>query len=278
VEAVFPFHARALLEHRNADFLGRARIDRRLVDHDGAGPQVLPDRAGGPEQRAEVRFARISYTMRLMRTPSPQQRQQLYDMARGFEASFPEDRRVAALLAEVATRFDHDPKRKRELLLAAQSAARDEELKARLADDFKRVELLGQAINLRFEPAEGKPVDLSAYHGKVVVLVFFSCWSQPALEAIDKIEKAAAKFPADQVQIFGVSLDTKPEPLEALVRQRNIKWPIICDGKAWESPLVRRLGINALPTVWLLDRDGRLVSLDALDGLSGQVREVSARR
>ena len=51
-------------------------------------------------------------------------------------------------------------------------------------------------------------------------------------------------------------------------------WPVACDGKGWESPLVRGLGINALPTVWLLDAHGRLRSLNALESAVAQARQL----
>lgn len=236
------------------------------------------ERMARPEQMADVRFSRTSYRMRLLKTPNSQQRQQLYDLARSFQSSFPEDKRLASLLTEVATRFDHEPKRKRELLMDAQPLAKDEELKGRIADDLKRVEMLGQPVPLRFAPPEGKPVDVADYRGKAVALVFFAAWSQPAVEALDTIAKQVPKLPGDQMQIVGVSLDTKSAPLEALVKERKIGWPIICDGRGWESPLVRSLGINSLPTVWLLDREGRLVSLDGLESFSAQMRDVLTRR
>ena len=39
--------------------------------------------------------------------------------------------------------------------------------------------------------------------------------------------------------------------------------PVAFDGKGWESPLVRSLGINSLPTLWIVDRKGNLRALNA---------------
>lgn len=236
------------------------------------------ERDAKPEQRADVRFSRISYTMRRWRTPTAQQRQHIFDLAKSFQASFPEDQRLAALFTEVATRFDREPQRKRALLVDAHLHARDEELKARIADDLKRLDLLGEPVSLRFTPPGGDAVDLADYRGKVVVLVFFAAWSLPSVEAIETIGKALPKSLEREVQLFGVSLDSKPEPLEALAREYRITWPVVCDGRGWESPIVRGFGINALPTVWLLDREGRLRSLAGLDGIEAQVRELLVRR
>jgi peroxiredoxin len=230
------------------------------------------------EQRPEVEFARLSYTMRAMREPTPRQREQLLDAARAFQARHPHDRRVGPLFAEVATLFDLDIKTKRALLHTAQTHAQDEELKARITDDLRRIDLLGQPVPLRFEPVVGEAIDLAQHRGKAVVLVFFAAWSQPSIDALSTLRKAAAALPGEQVQFIGVSLDTQREPLEALAAEQKIDWPVICDGRGWESPLVRGLGINALPTVWVLDREGRLRSLNGLVNTAAQVKVALARK
>jgi hypothetical protein len=56
---------------------------------------------------------------------------------------------------------------------------------------------------------------------------------------------------------------------------QNVKSPIAWDGKGWESPLVQALGINALPTTWLLDKEGVLRSLDALDETAEQLKKLA---
>lgn len=231
-----------------------------------------------PEDAADVQFARISYSMRSMREPTPQQRQRLLDAARSFQAAHPTDRRLAGLLTEVATLFDLQPKVKQSLLLAAQPHATDEDLKLRIADDLRRIDLVGQEISLRFESPDGNAVDSADYRGKIVLVMFFSCWSPPAIEAVTKLQKLLPDLPADDVQVFGVSLDKNREPLVRLVTEKKITWPIICDGKGWESPLVRGNGINSLPTTWLLDREGKLRSLNAMIDTATQVKGIVSKK
>jgi peroxiredoxin len=231
-----------------------------------------------PEQRADVEFARLSYTMRSMREPTPQQRQRMYDAARAFQTKHPTDRRLAGLLAEISTLFDLQPKTKQSLLIAAQAHAADADLKSRIADDLRRIDLLGQEISLRFQSPDGTLVDVADYRGKAVLVMFFASWSPPAVEAVIKLQKSLPELPSEQVQIMGVSLDRNREPLERLVAELKIEWPIICDGKGWESTLVRSIGINSLPTAWLLDREGKLRSLNAMIDMSAQVREIGAAK
>jgi peroxiredoxin len=284
--------AREFLKEHSRDprtFEARLRLARILQikadmqDAKIASPEVdalirEAEKMAAPEQRADVEFARLSYTMRSARDSGPDQRQRLLDATRVFQSSHPNDRRIPALLTEIATLFDAQPKVKHSLLVAAQQRAEDEDLRSRIADDLRRVEMVGQPVSLRFEPPQGDPVSIADHKGKVVVLVFFAAWSPPAVEAVLDLQKVLPGLPADQVQFIGVSLDTKPEPLEEFVEAQKIKWPIICDGKGWESPLVRSLGINAIPTVWLLDREGRLKSLNALERTTSQIQDLLRTR
>ena len=121
---------------------------------------------------------------------------------------------------------------------------------------------------------DGKTINVEAYRGRIVIVCFFATWSPPSILALDSIKRALAAFPKDRVQFLGVSLDTKPEPLGELLRTKAPDWPVLRDGLGWESPLIRSFGINALPTVWFLDREGKLRALDALENTSGQIRQL----
>jgi peroxiredoxin len=259
------------------------QLQADVQDQKIASPEVemlisQAEKMAKPEHRADVEFARISYTMRVTREPTPQQRQRLYEAARAFQAKHPADRRLAALLTEIATLFDLQPKTKQSLLIAAQSRATDEDLRSRIADDLRRLDLIGQEISLKFESPDGTVINVADYRGKIVLVMFFASWSPPAVEAVMNLQKMLPELPTEQVQVFGVSLDKNREPLERLVTDQKIEWPIICDGKGWESPIVRSLGINSLPTTWLLDREGRLRSLNGMISTGTQVKDIASAR
>jgi hypothetical protein len=49
----------------------------------------------------------------------------------------------------------------------------------------------------------------------------------------------------------------------ALLADHRVPWPVYCDGCGRQGELVRSLGINAIPDLWIVDRDGILRTLDA---------------
>lgn len=266
-------------------FEARLRLSRALqirADLTGApepraeARRLLADlsKTATPVQEAEVDFAKIAAFMRSLGQPASEQRAALAAMARRFQSDHPTDRRLAALLAEVATLFDMQPRTKLALLEDAQPLATDEQLKARIADDLTRVRLLGKVVALSGTTLTGKAGDLAAMRGKPVLVVFFAEFSPPSTAALPTLKRALAELPRGAVQMLGVSLDKNRDAPAALLGKLEIPWPVIFDGKSWESPPVRALGINALPTVWLLDAQGRLRSLNALEGAAGQVRQL----
>jgi peroxiredoxin len=230
------------------------------------------------DQRAALDFAKVSFLMRAFRTPTPAQRDELLSAARRFQSDHPLDRRVAPLLAEVARAFDAQPRTKRALLLDAQAIGTDPELKSAIADDLKRLDFLGGTVPLQFTSIQGQAFDIAQVRGKIVVLVFFAEWSPPSMMALVSLQKELASLPKGQAQIVGISLDENREALEEVMKVQGITWPVAFDGKGWQGPLVRSLGINTLPTVWLFDRQGRLQSLGAVESTAGQVRQLLQSR
>ena len=242
----------------------RAESDRQLA---------ALEKSATPEQRADLDFARLSQAMRRANSPTTMDRDALLNQARKFQIAHPEDRRLPQILAEVATLFDSQPAVKRKLLLEAQPLATNEETKSRIGDDLRRIELLGERLALTGPSTDGKPLDIADHRGRVVIVCFFATWSPQSILALDALKKSIVPFQKDRVQLIGVSLDTKPEPLGELLKSRAITWPVVRDGQGWESPLIRGFGINSLPTVWLLDREGKLRALDALENTGVQIRQ-----
>src|SRR5205823_2546577 len=117
------------------------------------------------EQLSDVEFAKLSLFMRRVSPSDANARQALLNKAQTFQKSFPQDRRLAALLAEVATLFDADPAQKKSLLEQAQSLPADDEVKQRIADDLKRIAMLNQPVAMQWKSTGGQDVDLAALRG-----------------------------------------------------------------------------------------------------------------
>jgi len=227
-----------------------------------------------PEQRPELEFAKIARMMRILKRSDSTQRDDLLKATRAFTEAYPTDHRDASLLAEVAGLYDTQPKLKESLLEDAQAMAKDPDLKARIADDLTRVHLLGQEVPLKFTSVQGQEIDVASFAGKPVFIIFFAQNSVPSILALTKLQQAVATLPQGSIRVLGVSLDRNRETVVDTLKSHGLSWPTAWDGKGWEGATVRGFGINALPTVWLLDSHGKLRSLSALEGAASLARQL----
>jgi peroxiredoxin len=227
------------------------------------------------DRRADVEFARLSIFMQRVDTVSGQNRDALLEKARGFAREFPDDHRLAALLAEVASAFDDQPKTARALLEQARPKAKTPELQSRIDDDLKRLSLLGKPLQMQWTSVQGARIDLQKLRGKVVLIYFFASWSSPAMYELDWVKQLAARADPETVQVLGICLDSDPVAVPALLADHGIAWPVYCDGRGWQGTLVRSLGINALPELWIVDRTGILRTLDAKQDAEALIESAS---
>ncbi len=239
---------------------------------------IQRDEAETAPHRADAAFASLVIDIRRARTAGAIDREDLLTAARGFQSTWPRDNRAGGLLAEIASLFDDAPRRKLDILRDAQSSATDPELRLRIADDLRRLGLLGRKLPIEFTSTNGQAIDDATLRGKVVVVYFFAGWSAPALHEIDRVRQAVLKFPAARVQALGVSLDTERAALDRILRAQHIEWPVRFDGKGWESPFVRSLAINALPTTFVLDRQGKLRAINPRDELESTLGALIRER
>ncbi len=75
------------------------------------------------------------------------------------------------------------------------------------------------------------------------------------------------------LEVIGVSLDTNLETLRTFVREQGLAWVHICDGAAFESPLVRRYNVQGIPATFLIDGNGRILAT----GLRGPLLEQTVQ-
>jgi peroxiredoxin len=235
----------------------------------------LETEPGMKARRADVEFARVSIFMQRVDSFTGANREPLLDKAREFAKQFPDDRRVAPLLAEVASAFEDQPKTARALLTDALPKAQTPELRARITDDLKRLSLLGKPLDMKWNAIDGTKIDLQDLRGKVVLIYFFASWSAPSTIELDWVRQLGANVSADSLETLGICLDNDPVAVPAMLADHNITWPVYCDGRGWQGDLVRSLGINAIPALWILDRDGVVRSLDVKDDAQELIQKAA---
>ncbi len=237
--------------------------------------ELEKDRRVPVEKRADAGFRRVSLYLQSLIGREAEMRSSIVDAARNFVEKYPGDRRGPRLLAEAATVCDDDPALKRELLNDARALSKEEALNHRILDDLVRLNLLGKPLNVKFPDARGGTFDTAAQKGNVVVLVFWSAESPHSLMWMQAFRRVVDKLPKEHLRIATVSLDTNRKALEERLGEFRMEdWPVHFDGRGWDNAIARPLGINSLPTVFILDKSGVLQALNARDNYEYWIRRL----
>jgi thiol-disulfide isomerase/thioredoxin len=104
---------------------------------------------------------------------------------------------------------------------------------------------------------DGSMVSMSDNSGKVVLVDFWATWCPPCLEMIPILSKLHKKYSDKGLVILGISLDNEGlGMLGTFVHEKMIPYKVIMGNKKIGSAFG---GVSSIPTLYLVDRDGRLV-------------------
>jgi thiol-disulfide isomerase/thioredoxin len=146
--------------------------------------------------------------------------------------------------------------------------------KQRLTVAKERELLKSKPLELKFKSLEGEDVDLEKLRGKVVLIQFWATWCGPCMAEMPHVQEAYAKFHDKGFEILGISLDDDEKELRAVLKKKKIAWTQCFDGKGWESPLAKRFGIDAIPALWLVNKQGMVTDTDVTEGLAEKVAKL----
>jgi alkyl hydroperoxide reductase subunit AhpC len=108
---------------------------------------------------------------------------------------------------------------------------------------------------LQVRDLAGRPLDLSSYRGKVVLLDFWATWCVPCKVEIPHFIDMQAKYAAKGFVVIGISMDDTAAPVQKYVKDMKIAYPIALGNDALGD---RYGGIAGLPTAFIIDREGRI--------------------
>lgn len=134
-------------------------------------------------------------------------------------------------------------------------------------EGFKlRQSLVGKELSFAgLVDTEGKPLDWNAYAGKVVLVDFWATWCQPCLIELPNVEKTYAALKDKGFEVIGINLDDNPADLQAFFKQKTLPWSTFRNADAsktgFEMPLAKELGLQAIPFVFLIGKDGKVAKL-----------------
>ena len=129
---------------------------------------------------------------------------------------------------------------------------------------------------LKFKAIDGREVDTDKLRGRVLLIDFWATWCPPCMAEIPNVKAAYARYHGQGFDIIGVSADETFADLERVVRQKEMAWPQLFEGRSGATPNLQRYGIRHFPSLWLVDRQGIIRDVTGAVALNDKVARLMA--
>ena len=115
------------------------------------------------------------------------------------------------------------------------------------------------APDFTLKDAEGKPVKLSDYRGKVVLLNFWATWCGPCKIEIPWFMEFEQQYKDKDFAVLGVSLDEDGwDAVKPYIASRKVNYRVVV-GTEQVAQLYGE--VDSLPTTFMIDREGRIAAV-----------------
>lgn len=108
--------------------------------------------------------------------------------------------------------------------------------------------------------ATGKPISLSQFKGKYVLVDFWASWCGPCRQDNPNVVKAYNEFKDKNFTILGVSLDQSKDAWLKAIQQDGLAWTQVSDLKFWNNEAATLYNVQAIPYNVLVDPAGNIIA------------------
>ena len=106
--------------------------------------------------------------------------------------------------------------------------------------------------------ADGQPLLVTAYSGKVVVLSFWASWCGPCKKELPLLEGIARTAGKERVQVLAVNVESS-EVYKRLSRRTSELQMLVASDAGHEAQ--RAYGVNGIPHMVIIGKDGHILRI-----------------
>lgn len=107
---------------------------------------------------------------------------------------------------------------------------------------------------------DGKPVSLTDYKGKYLIVDFWASWCVPCRQENPNVVKLYNQYKDKGLNILGVSLDKDKAAWKGAIDADHLTWRHVSEFNGFDGPIVRRYMVEAIPANFIIGPDGTIVA------------------
>jgi peroxiredoxin len=111
------------------------------------------------------------------------------------------------------------------------------------------------APEIKLNDLSGKPVALSSFKGKVVLVDFFASWCAPCRQELPVLEKLSKAHRDEGLVILGVNIDNDLATAGKFLKEVPVSFPVVHDA---EKKVAKLYAPPTMPSSYIIDRQGKI--------------------